>query len=484
MSAATPEAKPRPVSTGAHSCREAWLAWLTLFISCVLTAASAFYLYRNRAAGIESNDYWVANAAISVIYPLVGAIIISRRPRHIIGWLFCVTGILNAIVVFGSEYGAYGLASGHETLPGAIFSAWLNHWLWVPAAVPVILLILLFPEGRPPSPRWLGAAWAGLVGTVLLSLSVAFIPGPLTIANIDNPYALANATDLLGVLALIGGVCLLAAMMASLASLIVKGRRAQGMESQQLEWFVYAGIVAIALFFGGVIADQLTNRTFFSPLANTVAFPLIPAAVGIAILRYRLYEIDLLINRTLVYVPLTAILAGIFAASISLSQKFFIAITGASSDAATVLTTLVVVAAFEPLKSGLQHLVDRRFKQPEKKFGPLGNQVRTVLQVIDLNEITKRLLDDAVKTFDAACGAVYLKSDGQLHLIRQVGEWNGEARLSVPLQAEGEPLGMIALGPRLHGSEYTPDDRQALQEIGALVARAIALADRKNGVRA
>lgn len=484
MSAAAPVSPLRkPLATNAepHSRRAAWLAWLSLLISLILAVASAFYLYRNRAAGIESNDYWAANAATAMMYPIIGALIISRRPRHVIGWLFCLTGILNAVVVFGSEYGAYGLASGHETLPGALLSAWLNHWLWVPGATPVILLILLFPEGRPLSPRWSSAAWAVLLGTVLLSIAVAFIPGPLQIANIDNPYAVASGQDLLGLVALIGGICLVAAMLAALASLILKGRRAEGSEREQLKWFVYAGIVCIALFFGGIIADSLANRTFFSSLANAVAFPLLPAAVGVAILRYRLYEIDLLINRTLVYVPLTAILAGIFAASITLSQKFFIAITGATSEAATVMTTLIVVAAFEPLKTGLQHLVDRRFKSPSPKFGAFGEELRAFVELHDPLQLTNRLLTEAVTRFDASGGAIHLTTNGNTRLVHQVGDWDGEANLSIPLEENGARLGTLTLGARRNGRGYTAQDREALEQLAGLAAHALALEGHLNG---
>lgn len=482
MNAATPvPLSESPASNPEkHSRRASWLAWLSLLLSLILAIASAFYLYRNRAADIESNDYWLGNAVTAIMYPMIGALIISRRPRHVIGWLFCLTGILNAVVVFGSEYGAFGLASGHETLPGALLLAWLNHWLWVPGATPVILLILLFPEGRPLSPRWSSAAWAVLVGTVLLSVAVAFIPGPLQIANVDNPYALGGWQDFLGILALIGGACLIAALIGSLTSLILRSRRAEGADRQQLKWFVYAGILSIALFFVGIVADSLTNRTFFSALTNAILFPLLPAAVGVAILRYRLYEIDLLINRTLVYVPLTAILAGIFAASITLSQKLFIAITGASSEAATVMTTLIVVAAFEPLKTGLQHLVDRRFKSPSPRFGAFGEDLRAFVELHDPLQLTHRLLIEAVARFDASGGAIHLTSNGDSRLVHQTRNWNGEAKLSIPLEENGARLGMLALGARRNGREYTALDREALEQLAGLAARALALEDLPN----
>jgi nitrate/nitrite-specific signal transduction histidine kinase len=187
-----------------------------------------------------------------------------------------------------------------------------------------------------------------------------------------------------------------------------------------------------------------------------------------------------------VYVPLTAILAGIFAASITLSQKLFIAITGASSDAATVFTTLIVVAAFEPLKSGLQHLVDRRFKEARdttKELHAIRDHANALLQMIDIEPSTRHLLDAAVRALDATGGAVFLEQNGESRIAYTSGDWKGNTALRVPIEGDSARLGELALGARRNGAEYSEQDRAALQETVAPVARTLALTRQLNGVR-
>jgi hypothetical protein len=205
---------------------------------------------------------------------------------------------------------------------------------------------------------------------------------------------------------------------------------------------------------------------------------LIPVSMDIAVRRYRLWEIDPIINRTLVYVPLSAILAGLYSASITLSQKLFLTFTGEKSDAPIVLTTLVVVAAITPIKNSLQTIVDKRFKEgsePARKLSAYREQVRSVIRVLDAAQSTRQLLDEAVGAFGARCGAVHLMRAGQLQLLHTCGEWNGEASLSVPLESDGDTYGTVSLGPRRNELDYRPQDREALQQTAQVVAYAIAL---------
>jgi hypothetical protein len=205
----------------------------------------------------------------------------------------------------------------------------------------------------------------------------------------------------------------------------------------------------------------------------------IPIAVGIAILRYRLYDIDLIINRTLVYVPLTGIVTGLYSASVALFQKLFQALTGENSDAAIVISTLILASLFTPMKNGLQSLVDRRFKEESdstRKLKALGEQARSVLEVVDAEQATRRLLDEATPAFGATGGAISLWQGGKLKLVHTSGQWNdGDPKISVPLEHDGKQLGLLQLGPRRSGSEYTEQDRETLQEVTGLVAGTISL---------
>jgi hypothetical protein len=270
-------------------------------------------------------------------------------------------------------------------------------------------------------------------------------------------------------------------------------------QRQQTKWVVYAlalivaGMFTLSLvssFYDGAVlpfsyflSGEATTPQLFSfvLLARSLVrltFLLLPLAFAFSILRYRLFEIDLIIRRTLVYVPLTAILAGLFAASISITQKLFVTLTGQQSDAATVMTTLIVVAAFEPIKAWLQRIVDRRFKEapdPTKTLNAFGDQVQAVVQVLDPTQLAKRLLDEAVRAFDATGGAVTVEHNST-HLTYQVGELDGIARLCVPLHDDAADFGALELGARKNGEAYSDADRQVLTRNAARVARALALA--------
>jgi hypothetical protein len=235
--------------------------------------------------------------------------------------------------------------------------------------------------------------------------------------------------------------------------------------------FLPLTIWAIAPVFGVAIPF---NGILFLP--GLVIFPL---SVGMAILRYRLLEVDVIVNRTIVWGTLTAILAGVFTAAMTVMQKLFVAVTGEKSDAALVLTTLIVAAAFAPLKARLQVFVDRRFKQAPDQISDLrgfGDQVRAFVQMSDTERITGRLLDEAARGLQAESGALSLFDGGRLRTVHTYGYWRGEAWVSIPLESDGELLGLLTLGPRANQEQYTRQECEALQQVAAQVAHAVRLA--------
>jgi hypothetical protein len=211
-----------------------------------------------------------------------------------------------------------------------------------------------------------------------------------------------------------------------------------------------------------------------------------PAAVAAAILRYRLLEVDTLVNRALVYAVLTAILAGLYTASIGLSQQLFVAFTGERSDAAVVVTTLIVAATFTPVKGWLQGLADRRLKEAPgrvKGLRQFGDQVRNHADLVDAKYLSMSLLENAVRDLDAQGGAIRLVDAGGLRTLHQAGAWRGAAQISIPLSVRGERVGLLQLGPRRGGQAYDPPDFEALVGVSQDVARAIAHALHANGQR-
>jgi len=209
----------------------------------------------------------------------------------------------------------------------------------------------------------------------------------------------------------------------------------------------------------------------------------LPIVIGIAILRYRLWDIDIIIRRTLVYLPLTAILAGVFAASIKLLQSLFSPLSGEPSGAATALTTLIVVAAFDPIKGWIQKIVDTRFKEvsnPEGRWKTYDEQVRAFVQMNDAVASARRFLQEAVTAFDARDGSVYLKRAGEMQLVHTLGPSQNAPEILIPLEHQGRQLGRLALGARRNGRSYNLHDRELLTQTASAVAAAIALAGAKN----
>jgi hypothetical protein len=204
--------------------------------------------------------------------------------------------------------------------------------------------------------------------------------------------------------------------------------------------------------------------------------------VAVAVVRDGLYEIEWLLNRTLVYVPLTAILAGLYAAAVTLFQRLFLALTGTQSDAALVLSTLALAAAFTPLKNGVQAAVDARFKNapdPTARLRALGERVQADFSVVDPDRLAGRLLEEAAGALRAQGGAVYLSTGGRTVLVRTVGaptpvSVGPGAVVSEVLEGGGARLGLLRLGPRADGRAYAPRERDALREAAAVVAEAIA----------
>lgn len=465
-----------------------WLAWGGFVLTAIVCAGAvllAFVPLPGQHSALDAALNGVLGSLVNLLFALVGAVVAANRRQNPIGWLLIGIGFVAAAASFLTNYVQVAFWTGTETLAGGLLAAWAAGWFWILIFVVLILLLHLFPTGTFLSRRWRWVA-GGSVLEFLGFMTFLALGTPITVTtsqgtlNLANPIGLFVASDYSSVPPLFF-IAFSVPILAAPGSLLLRFVRAHSVERQQMKWVLYAASILVII----VILSFFITGTVFSILQNLIVLGF-PIAIGIAILRYRLYDIDLLINRTLVYVPLTAILAGIFSASITLSQRFFVALTGQSSDAATVLTTLIVVAAFEPLKSGLQHLVDLRFKEgldPAKKMNALDEQMRAVLQVIDAEQMTRRVLSEAVAAFGARGGAIYLDANGSTKPAQTVGEWNGDANLSIVLQnpKDGARLGALSLATRRNGLDYAANERAILQQIADTVASAIIVTERMDG---
>ena len=307
---------------------------------------------------------------LALAFPAVGAAIVLRQHANRIGWVCLGIGLFLLLGYVADGYGSYGRATGSAPLPGAEFFTWLDNWTWLPGVGTVgTFLLLLFPDGRVPSPRWRVVGWLSAAVIVIVTLSEAFRPGPLAnAASVENPYGIAVAEHM--PFRLSGGMNVLLALcfLAAAASVVLRFRRARGRQRLQMKWFAYAGTL-LALLLGLAIAGEVVAGLLDAgrPLglrliedAVSAAALGLPLAIGIAVLRHDLYDIDVVINRTLVYGALTATLGAAYLGSVLLLQLALSGITG-GSGLAVAASTLAVAGLFRPARARIQAGVDRRF---------------------------------------------------------------------------------------------------------------------------
>lgn len=285
----------------------------------------------------------------------IGWLVMVRRPENRIGLILALLGVLNAAQLFLTEYAAL---AARADLPAAGLAGSINAVIWVPTVVLLFgALPLLLPDGNLPSAAWRPVAWLMVASSAVLGVLVAAYPDALGVHRfVDRLIALPIDDATINALAYAAVASLGVSIAAAAVSLVRRWRQASGVVRDQLKW------VALS---GGLIAATMWLSLVPNPLANAVfilAGGSIPFAVGIAILRHRLYDIDTVISRTLVFGSLTAILTGLFAGLQKLFQAIFVGATGNESDAALVITTLILAAGFAPLKSSLDRVVSRRFQ--------------------------------------------------------------------------------------------------------------------------
>lgn len=333
---------------------------LAIALAADLTTVTFIAMTIGSGHGVPFDLFSVGGLVIGATFGIVGWLIASRRPDNTIGWVFLAIGLSQAIDVFAGTYAYYGLVVAPEPLPLAAELSWVETWAWAPGyTLLVTLSVLLFPNGRLPSPRWRPVLWASFAVMALLSVPVAIASWPyrgeLLVSGIDPPdgslLAVAGGLQFLGILAS-PFVALV-----SVAAMIVRFRRSGPTERQQLKWFTYAMVPEIAFI---VSSGFLTFPPLVGALAAVLIAPLLPVAAAIAILRYRLYEIDRIVSRTIGYAVVTSLLVGAFSGVILLLQGPLGQITGGDT-VGVAASTLVVAALFQPLRQRVQRVVDRRF---------------------------------------------------------------------------------------------------------------------------
>jgi hypothetical protein len=394
-----------------------WLAWALCALSLVLTALSLLLLILNLSyPNAHLYEPWLDNTLTAISYAPVGALIASRHPENPVGWLLCLYGFVISLSYFSAEYAIYALLAQPDSLPAGEAMAWVFSWM-LPLVIGFSTLsYLLFPTGRLPSRRWRWAVWLTVAFIVVGVLLGAFSSGPLSdLGPIQNPLGIVGLADIYSAILYTTFSVLLVAV---ISSVFVRLRRAGGVEHQQIKWFAYAVAAnAIAVVVAYVIPGLIETPLWFERVGfalNNIVIPAIPIAIGIAILRYRLYDIDILINRTLVYGSLTLMLALVYFGGVTATQVVFTALTGQEEQPqlTIVVSTLVIAALFTPLRRRIQSFIDRRFYRRKydarKTLEAFSAQLR---DETDLNALSEDLVGVVRETMQPAHVSLWLRPD-------------------------------------------------------------------------
>ena len=481
------------------------LAW-SLWVACVALLALALLLDFLHTEDILSYPwqirinhmflypmYTVVTGMLSLVYPTIGALIVSRLPTNPIGWIFCGVGLLYQIQHFTLAYSNYALAEKYA-LPWGEYVGWFSMWIGFAGLILAgIFLMLLFPDGRLLSRRWRIVMWAAVLGATLAALSDGFYPGRLaTHGYAENPFGAMGvfggwltAHASLPVSKLLASALLLVSTLAALFSPLVRLRRASGDARQQLKWFLYAAVpaavclsaflvevmisnYAMILMFQtwGTLDINVGNRSYnlFHVSSYVPAFALLLLAVFtcVAILRYRLYDIDRLINRTLVYGSLSACIVGTYMlAVVGLGVLF----QARGNPAISLVATVVVAVLFQPLRGTLQRGVNRLMygerDDPSAVTSHLGRRIEATLAP---EAVLPTVVETIAQALKLPYAAILLKEGEGFRSAAAYGSPTAEPE-ALPLVYQREEIGRLVLSPRAPGEQFSTGDRRLLEDL-------------------
>jgi signal transduction histidine kinase len=415
----------------------------------------------------------------------LGAVIVTRQPGNRIGWIFCIVGLANTSETFAAYYACYTLLAQPRTLPGGLAAAWWQNWIWVVSSgLLCVFLPLLFPNGQLLSRRWRPVGWLSAFVIGALALGAAVHAGSLwnylESAHLNNPLGVEALNEPITLIQPILFVLLLLTMLLAACSLVLRLRQATGDERLQIKWFAYFGALLALVFIAQGIVDYIVqiSTPAFEALwesAWSVAFLGLPIAAGVAILKYHLYAIDHLINRTLVYGALTACVIAIYI----LVVGYLGAIFGAGGNLAiSLLATGVVALLFQPLRSWLQRGVNRLlYGQRDEPYRVVTHLSQRVESSLTHETILPTIVETVAQALKLPYAAIALRDGEEQVIAATYGQTNGDA-LRLPLVYQAEPIGELILSPRAPGDSWTPADRRLLDELArqtGMAARAVRL---------
>lgn len=389
------------------------VAALTVLLASV--AAGLGWLSRDtptpagQSLGTKALDIGFPIAALTLV--AVAELILRRRPRHLVGWMFLALGFGAELLFVTQSYGLYGAVTAPGALPAAGTVMWLSTWTWALPVSALVVALLVFPDGRPINRRWWSVAWIALGSGILQGLADAYrTPLVLTDLPMDTPLGTPFPLEPLNVISGIGTLAWSVATLAACASLIVRFRRAAGIERQQLKWVAYGSAIATL----GLVSASVTYAApELAPIGGAVAsltVLLIPISAALAILRYRLYDVDVVIERTLVYGALSAVVAATYWILVLLLQSALQPIT-AGSELAVAASTLATLALVQPLRRRIQRSVDRRFYRGRYDAERALDRFTTELAgEVELDAVRASLIATVGETLQPSQASIWLRA--------------------------------------------------------------------------
>jgi len=445
-----------------------WLAWFTWILYVVIAIVSLLFQMKNAPLELPSDLF---GPLVLLAFATVGSLIASRRPQNPIGWIFCISALLWTLGDLLLEYTTYAFITVPGSLPAGallgVFGDWFRGIGWF---LVLTFLLLLFPNGHLPSPRWRPLAW--LIAGLLAAYSIALLLSPYPYSNIDprltavrNPLGILVANDLFDRLANLILLLLYPTILACIVAVVLRFRRARGVERQQLKWFAYGMTLSILMLIVIVIVILFSNVNN-GPL-STISFYLavvcIPISAGIAMLRYRLYDIDVLINRTLVYGLLTVSIIGMYVFVVGYLGALFR--TGNNLPVSLFATGLVAVL-FQPLRGLLQRGANRLMygerDTPGKVISRLGQRLETTLAP---DAVLPTIVETVAQALKLPYAAITLQQDGEFVPAASYGQVPKEDLVRLPLVYQNEQIGELRLAPRAPGETFTSADRALLNDL-------------------
>jgi signal transduction histidine kinase len=452
--------------------RRTWWLWLLAALGpgLLLGYAIELWLVPQGVADVGSTSFedLYPNLVFGSMVPVLGALILSRIPRHPVGWLFLACGLASALTMF-----VYTWAWTHRTehpLPGTLAAAWVSDWIWTMGVMPLASLgLLLFPDGKVPGPRWRPLLWSGLAMVGLNFLGHGFVPGPLeNHPFFDNPVGVPLPREWFVAVEIAAVALFGLGFFGGVASLVVRWRRATGADRAQLRWVALSAALLAAM---GVVPP---SAGMLGDVLAAIVIPLFPVSVAVAILRHRLYGIEVVLRRSLAYAALTAVLLLVYVVAVTALGRL---LGGHADGAAALAATAFVAIGFAPLRSRLQHQVDRML------YGETGDPYLVLTGVgRRLDESVEDPLSEVAHTVASSLRLPFVRVevDQADHppIVASHGVAGPELH-EVPLTFRGDPVGRMLVAPRSAQDPFRAPDLRLLEDLGrqvGVVGHAVGLA--------